>query len=229
MFRKFICIFIVLSVGFFMFSCGDDGSENVDESGTPDQEEFPDEDIDIDEIPDEEILPEYPKVGVTSNNPGDTAHNLYFMDREDKELTLGHFYKKKKLIWLIFSTYDCPACNLEKKDIPLLNKADYKDRGLQIILIMNGLLSGPQPDKEPGKVANMRDIMISSFGDDAEHVYGYLTTAQQTTFRRFIKQGYPVNIFIDGNTMEIMDHWEGWDPNGVTGLDNFINFILEEL
>jgi hypothetical protein len=232
MFKRIICVFGVL---FFLISCGDGESTDGDNNEEPDQVEYYDDDVTDDEIVDDlevedvEIIPEYPEVTTSSKKKGDIAQNLKFIDHNENERSLSEFYKNKKLVWLIFSTYDCPACNVEKYDIPELNKADYRERGFEVILIMNGLLSGPQPNLEPDKVAKLREAMMMGFGKEGDHVYGYLTHGHQMTFQKFINAGYPVNILIDGNTMEIIDHWEGWDPNGVSKIDKFIDFMLDEL
>ena len=229
MLKKLVCVFILLFVSVLFVSCGDD--DNKDENKNPEndvEENVEDEEIE-DDVEEEEILPAYPAVGMTTNKKGDIAHNLVFMDDQDKRLSLNHFYKKNKLIWLILSTYDCPACNIEKYDIPKINKPELVAKGFQTILIMNGLLRGPQPDREPEKVAKLKETMVEQFGDPADHVYGYLTTEQQGVFRGFINMGYHVNILIDGRTMEILDHWEGWDTGSADSMSRFLDFFIDEM
>jgi hypothetical protein len=229
MLKKFVCVFTVLFVSVFFVSCGEEDKNEGNDNPENDVEEVVDEEEIEDDVEEEVVLPEYPAVGMTTNKKGDIAHNLIFMDSLDKQISLNHFYKERKLIWLIFSTYDCPACNIEKYDIPKINTPKLVAKGFQTILVMNGLLRGPDPDKEPEKVAKLKETMIEQFGDPADHVYGYLNLAQQGTFRGFINMGYPVNILIDGRTMEILDHWEGWDTGSADSLSRFLDFYIDEM
>ncbi len=221
-------------------ACGeDDGNEGDDTQPVPDDSEViddvvPDEivtdDLVVDETPDvDEALPPYPEETPTSNQVDDIAANITFFDHEDKEWTLGHFYKKKKLIWLIFSAYDCPYCNTEKNDLPGIYKPEYVERGLEIIFIENGLLSGPQPSKEPAKIANLREIMIDEYGDSAKFIYGYLKMDMQSTMGKYIQQGYPTNALIDGTSMKILNYFEGWDSSLADNQERAIQFWLDEL
>jgi|GEM_PF-759612 len=198
---------------------GDDDGLLLDHEGTS-----PDETPDVDEE-----LPPYPKETPTSNQVDDIAANITFYDHEDKMWTLGHFYKKKKLIWLIFSAYDCPYCNKEKNDLPGIYKPEYVARGLEIIFIENGMLAGPQPSKEPAKIAKLREIMIEEYGDRAKFIYGYLKMDMQATMNKYIQQGYPTNALIDGSTMKILNYFEGWDSSIADNQERAIEFWLDEL
>jgi len=99
--------------------------------------------------------------------------------------------------------------------------------GFEIIWIENGLLSGPQPSKEPTKIHSLRTSMLDEYGDAADFMYGYLK--EQTIFNKFINQGYPVNVLINGKTMQIVYHQEGWDPEGVNSMDMTIQYWLGEI
>ncbi|MGI6393291.1 MAG: hypothetical protein ACOX2F_00940 [bacterium] len=237
--KKFACYLILALFAFAMLSiasCGDDsGKQEENDKQLADNEgnESPDENAEEEEEEEEEVELDYPEeVSATCNSMGDIARNLPFFDSDDKARTLAEWYKpnnkSSNIIWLIFSTYDCPACKFEKVDIPSLN-GKYAKRGLKTILIMNGLLTGPQPNNEPDKVAEMKEGMISMEGDDADFVFGYLGSSQQAEFRKFISQGYPVNVFIDAKTMEIIKHFEGWDNNEsfYTSMDRFIDIALD--
>lgn len=231
----------------FMISCGGESSDTDDEQKNDDtvtDEETTDETADeaadeaVDETPDEDIVVilEYPEVTATSNKRGDIAQNLEFYDEADKKRQLAEWYrtndKSTRLIWLIFSTYDCKYCNIEKKEVPKIYKQDYIDRGLRVVLIMNGLLAGPQVSLEPAKIANLKDYNLTAYGEAADYTaYGYLKS--QTQFNKFITAGYPVNVFINTKTMEILDYFEGWAEAGDTTItekyDKFIDFMLDEL
>ncbi len=250
MMKKAMCGIFMLCAAFFFAACGDDdkGNGGADTQPTPDEttsdeivvdevvtdepttDEGVTDETTVDETPDvDETLPPYPKETPTSNQVDDIAANFTFFDHEDKEWTLGHFYEKKKLIWLIFSAYDCPYCNVEKNDLPALYKADYVSRGLEIIFIENGLLSGPQPSKEPAKIAKLREIMIDEYGDNAKFVYGYLKMDMQSKLAKYIQQGYPVNALIDGTSMKILNYFEGWDSSLSHSQEMAIQFWLDEL
>ena len=212
-------------------ACGDENDPATDNGPAADESATAD-DMLVDETPDidtAEPLPEYPTETPTSNQVDDIAANITFFDHENVEWTLGHFYKKKKLIWLIFSAYDCPYCNVEKSDLPDLYKKEYVDGGLEIIFIENGLLSGPQPSKEPEKLKNMRDAMIDGYGDKAKFVYGYLTMDMQATMGKYIMAGYPTNALIDATSMKILNYFEGWDSSLSDNQEHAIQFWLDEL
>lgn len=215
---------------FFIVSCGEsdtDETENNDDiaADVENTDEAPDEDVD------ESVVP-YPEASEICNSVGAIAQNLIFFDTDDKERQLAEWHQANnpdsKLIWLVFSTYDCPPCLVEKSDLPELNKTEYKDRGFTLIVIMNGLyLSGPEPDLEPEKVSKMEDDIIEVFGENGVHPYGYLK--DQAVFRKFSKSGYPTNVLIDARTMEILDHFEGWDSSLTSQYNSFIDFVLDEL
>ncbi len=221
-------------------ACGDDNDNGgADNQPIPDDTAAADnvitddlvtDDFVVDETPDvDEALPPYPQETPTSNQVDDIAANITFFDHEDKEWTLGHFYKKKKLIWLIFGAYDCPYCNSEKEDLPGIYKPEYVSRGLEIIFIENGMLAGPQPSKEPAKIAALREIMIETYGDSAKFIYGYLKMDMQSTMGKYMQQGYPTNALIDGNSMKILNYFEGWDPSIADNQERAIQFWLDEL
>jgi len=238
-----------LLFAFFMISCGGEESktdnEQVNDEAVTDEavtdEEVTDEEVTdeaIDEAADEDIVVvlEYPEITATSNKRGDIAQNLEFYDETDKKHQLAEWYrtndKSTKLLWLVFSTYDCKYCNIEKKEIPKLYKPDYIKRGLRVVLVMNGLLAGPQINLEPAKVANLKKYNLTAYGETADYsAYGYLRT--QTQFNKFINTGYPVNVFIDTRTMEILDYFEGWAEAGDTTVtekyDKFIDFMLDNI
>lgn len=236
---KFAVILAAVFFALFTVSCGGEGSESDDEQKNDDTA-TDDENTDetVDDTPDEDIVVvlEYPAVGAASNTEGDIAHNLEFYDETDKKRQLAEWYKKNdksaKLIWLIVSTYDCRYCNIEKQELPKLNKQDYIDRGFRLVLIMNGLLSGPQASLEPEKIAKLKDFNLTEYGTTADYAaYGYLKA--QTQIGKFITSGYPVNVLIDANTMEILDHFEGWAEAGDDSLtnqyDKFIDYMLDYL
>lgn len=213
-------------------ACGEE-----DDNNTPDEQAKTDDVVPDDTIVDElvvdvdtaEPLPTYPEETPTSNQVDDIAANITFYDQDDVMWTLGHFYKKKKLIWLIFSAYDCPYCNTEKGDLPAIYKQEYVDKGLEIIFIENGMLSGPQPSKEPAKVKALREIMIDNYGDSAKFVYGYLKSDMQGTMGKYIKAGYPTNALIDATSMKILNYFEGWDSSLSDNQEKAIIFWLGEL
>jgi thioredoxin-related protein len=226
----------VVAMLFLLVSCGE-LEKNESDNELSDEAEITDETVvdeeeTVDEAPAELLYPE--EVSATCKKAGDVARNLAFLDDKNEERTLSEWYKpnndSSKLIWLIISTYDCPYCNVEKKDIPKLN-GKYEKDGMKTILIMNGLLSGPQTTLEPDKIAKLKDTMMVMEGSAADHTYGYFSSSQQAEFRKFINEGYPVNIFIDANTMKILKHFEGWaeEQEFFDETDKFIESVLEIL
>ncbi len=168
--------------------------------------------VDADTWPTHEELAgyDYPEVTSSSKKKGLVAQNIYFFDEENREHNLAMYYKKSELIWLIFSTYDCPYCNVEKTYLSGFNTEDFNKRGLKIILIMNGYLNGPKPGDEPERLKYFKEKMIKDYGPQAEFIYAYLKSDQQPVFQKFINNGYPVNIFLDGDDMKILRHEEGF-------------------
>jgi len=202
-------------------------------------EEMPDGTVDeaVDEIPDEVIDEQadidqgpqtYPAETPTSNKEGDIAANLTFYDHLGNVRKLEEFYLTKKVLWLAFLAYDCPYSNQLKIDLPSVYKSEYVGKGFEIILIENGLLSGPQSSKEPAKIAALRDTMISDYGANADFVYGYLTNTEQMTFYKYLNQGYPVSVIIDADTMRIIEHLEGWDSSLTTDMEWAVSTNLDE-
>lgn len=238
--KKFssLALIALIFMIFIMASCGEVEKNEKDDEGKTDVEQNDDaadeeEIVDDTETVDDVVELAYPEnITSTSKKEGDIARNLEFYDEKDNQRFLAEWYKENneesKLIWIIFSTYDCPACQTEKSDIPILN-GKHASNGLKTILIMNGLLAGPRVNEEPEKIALLQEVMVSMEGKSADHVYGYLK--KQTDFRAFINAGYPVNVFIDASTMEIVRHEEGWgaDDSFFNDIDNFLETMLDML
>ena len=230
-------IFFTVLFAISIASCGgsetkeNENDENIDDADTEEIEDVQNdvEVNDSDTIVDITTL-DYPQIS-GSGNTGDIIRNIVFFDELDRERALAEWYKgnnpDSKLIWLVVSTYDCPHCITEKKDIPKVNKKEYRDRGFSLIVIMNGLLSGPQTSKEPEKIAKLKSENLEVYGDGANYLYGYLKS--QEVWSEIGLAGYPQNIFIDANNMEILDVVSGWDSSLVDHYNTFINFMLEEL
>ena len=233
-------IFFTVLFAISIVSCGgsdtneNENDENVDDADTEETEDvLEDEDIivsDTDIIVDITSL-DYPETGSSSDGKGDVVSNFVFFDELDRERALAEWYKgnnpDSKLIWLVVSTYDCPYCVVEKRDLPKMNKQDYKDRGFSLVVIMNGLLSGPQVSLEPEKLAELKESNIFIYGEEGNYAYGFLKS--QTIISKLKIEGYPHNILIDAKTMEILDVWGGWDSSLVEEYDNFINYMLDAL
>lgn len=245
--KKFMVSVALIFAMFFFVACGGssesgekgsgDGTDNTGEnsdSGTEDSE-VTDGDA---ENPDEPKELAYPEVTTTSNQIGDIAQNITIYDDLDVEHKLAEWYKpnnsSSKLIWLIFTTYDCPPCHLMKDDLPEINSREYEKQGLRILLVFNGLLDGPQPDLEPEKLANYKDLFVSEYPETADfELYGYLRKEEQKVLRKFFSSpmggAYPTWVFIDASTMELVEYGEGWGENMVNRIRSEIEDLLEEL
>jgi len=233
-------LFTVLFASFIMSCGGSDTNEteNDETNSDADMAETGDEDIQIEDenVSDTDTIVDittldYPEVGSSAGALGDIVSNLVFFDELDRERALAEWYQgnnpDSKLIWLVVSTYDCPYCVVEKRDLPKMNKQEYSDRGFSLVVIMNGLLSGPQVDKEPAKLANLKSSNIEVYGDGANYAYGFLKS--QALLGKLGLQGYPHNILIDAKKMEVLDVFGGWDTSLVEHYDTFIDFMLDEL
>ena len=234
----FFTVFFALSI----VSCGgsdtnetNDESVNDEDTAETVEKELQGEDEDVVETSDTDTIVDittldYPEVS-GSGGRGDVIQNLVFFDELDRERALAEWYKGNnpdaKLVWLVVSTYDCPYCVVEKRDLPKMNKAEYKERGFRLVVIMNGLLSGPQVSLEPDKLADLKESNIYIYGEEGNYVYGYLQS--QSTLTKMGLEGYPHNILIDANNMEVLDVWGGWDTSLVEKYDKFIDCMLDEL
>ena len=217
------------------------GSSSGSSSGDSEtaDEEVADEEV---EEPDEPAEPAYPEVTATSNKEGDIAQNITIYDDVDVKHTLAEWYQpnnpSSKLIWLIFTIYDCPPCKILTDDLLEINLREYREQGLKILVVFNGLLSGPQPELEPEKVAEYKDIYLSEYPDTGRfELYGYLKKEEQKVFKKFTSAAglimgggaYPTWAFIDASTMEIVDWGEGWGDGMVKSTCDEIEMLLEEL
>ena len=245
--KKFMISIALICAMFLFVSCGGssesgdkgDGNETDDSGEVSDSETEDSEVTDGDaENPDEPKELAYPEVTSTSNKDGDIAQNVTIYDDVDVEHHLAEWYQpnnpSSKLLWLIFTTYDCSPCRQLKQDLLEINKAEYRERGFKIILVLNGLLSGPQPELEPEKVANFKDLFISEFPDTAQfEIYGYLKKEEQKVLAKFFSSSlggaYPTWAFIDASTMEIVEYGEGWGDDMVGPVQREIELLLDEL
>ena len=261
--KKIMISIAALCAVLFFVSCGGSSSESGDkgnsdetkdsdvtDSETADEEvtdsevtdtEAADEETADTEEPDEPAEPEelaYPEVTKTSNKEGDIAQNITIYDDLDVEHKLAEWYKpnnpESKLVWLIFTTYDCAPCHQMKDDLPEINSREYEKQGLRIILVFNGLLEGPQPELEPEKLAEYKDIFVSEYPESADfEIYGYLRQEEQKVLKKFFSSplggAYPTYAFIDASTMEIIEYGEGWGGEMINSTKDKIEVLLEEL
>ena len=246
--KKFMISIAAICAMFFFVSCGGSSSETKDDEKTDndevsDSEETPDSETEDSEVTDEAVEePDepkelaYPEVTKTSNKEGDVAQNITIFDDLDIEHKLAEWYKpnnpESKLIWLIFTTYDCPPCQILKEDLLEINKPEYKKQGFKILLVFNGLLEGPQPELEPEKLSNYKELFLSEYPETADfELYGYLRKEEQKVLHKFIPLdgGYPTWMFIDASTMELIEYGAGWGYDMVDSTCQEIEMLLEEL
>lgn len=249
--KNFMISVALICAMFFFVSCGGSSSESDKGSGddanlgeTSDSETS-DEEITDSEVTDEEVEnPDepaelaYPEVTTSSNKNGDIAQNITIFDDVDNEHHLAEWYKpndpSSKLIWLIFTTYDCAPCKLLKQDLLEINSPDFSKRGLKIILVFNGLLSGPRPDLEPDKLAATKELYISEYPETGRfELYGYLKKEEQKVLAKFFSSplggAYPTWLFIDASSMEIVEYGEGWAEDMTNSISTAIDILLDEL
>lgn len=232
--KKFAFLFVFIA--FFVVSCGgeDTKDDNKKGDGTEEQgengEEGEQNDADTDEV--KELL--YPEVTPTSNKEGDIAQNIVMYDDLDVEHQLAEWYQannpSSKLIWLIFTTYDCGPCQALKRSLAEINKKEYRDKGFNVVLIFNGLLSGPIIREEPAKLAEYKDLYLWEYPDTGQFaVYAYLK--KQALFNKFASEdygkAYPTYVFIDAETMEILIYGQGWEESMTPGIIDDIELILD--
>jgi len=243
--KKLLIALTIFVFACFMAACGGSEGNKEDEQKNDENNILNDDDAageegetDEEPSPDEEPAAElkYPEVGPSCNKNGTIAHNVIMYDDLDNERQLAEWYKennpKSKLIWLIFSTYDCPPCRVLKEDLLVINKKEYQDAGFSVILVMNGLLDGPEPEKEPAKIANLKEMYTDEYPETGQFaLYSYLR--EQKVFRKYLSSmmggSYPTSVFIDASTMEILEYMEGWGEGLQSQTENMIEMLLEEL
>lgn len=239
--KKFMFSVAVICAMFFFVSCG--GSDNSDNSDNKENEKTdteetvnPDEDAAEEEEDDSDepaTLP-YPEAEGMCNENGKIAANITIFDDKDVEHHLAEWYKKNnpesKLIWLIFTTYDCPYCQILEEKLLEINLPEYREQGFKILLVLNGLLAGEQPELEPAKISDYKETLISLYPKTAKfELYGYLKNEEdQKTLMRFmgLKGGYPTHMFIDAKTMEILDWMAGFDESLTLSIQDEIEYYL---
>ena len=137
--KKLLITLVLFVFACFMAACGGSEGNKDDEQKNDENNILSDDDAageegetDEEPSPDEEPAAElkYPEVGPSCNKNGTIAHNVIMYDELDNERQLAEWYKennpKSKLIWLIFSTYDCPPCRVLKEDLLVINKKEYQ-------------------------------------------------------------------------------------------------------
>ena len=254
--KKFMISVAAVCAMFFFVSCGGSSEEKAGEKTDSDEvsdseqndSETADSEVTDSEVtdgeaeePDEQEGPKelvYPEVTPSSNEIGDIAQNITIYDDLDVEHKLAEWYKENnpesKLIWLIFTTYDCPPCQILKEDLLEINKPEYRKDGLKILLVFNGLLDGPQPELEPEKLSNYKYLFLSEYPDTAKfELYGYLKMEEQKVLHKFFSSplggAYPTWMFIDASTMELVEYGEGWGNNMVKSTCDEIEMLIEDL
>lgn len=237
---KLSVIFAVLM--FFAVGCGgsssnSDNSDSGDTADTGDTAETADTGDTADTEAEAELA--YPEVDPMAkcNKEGAIAQNVIINDDQDVEHQLAEWYQKNdpssKLIWLIFTTYDCAPCHLLKQDLLEINQPELRDQGLKILLVLNGSYTdGPQIDREPERVAQEKDMFLTEYPETGLfEIYGYLK--EQKIFRKYteglIGASYPTYVFIDASTMEILEYGQGWGDGLVESTESKIKILLEEL
>ena len=242
--KKFMFPLAVICAMFFFVSCGGSGSETKDGETQEPEETVNDSepaDTDSEETADsgsdepEELA--YPEVTPMSNESGLIAQNITIYDDKDVKHQLAEWYKpnnpSSKLVWLIFTTYDCPYCQILEEDLLEINKREYRDQGFKIILVFNGYLyDGPKPDEEPETLLEYKDTYLAMYPDTANfELYGYLKNEEQKVLKRFmgLRGGYPTHLLLDASTMEILDYAAGWSDDMVTSTCDEIEMLLEML
>ena len=211
--KKFMISIALICSIFFFAACGGSDSQN-EETQDADAVDEPD----TEEVPDEQTELPYPEVTKTSTEVGEIAQNITIFDDQDVEHKLAEWYKpnnpESKLIWLIFTTYDCPYCQILEQDLLEINLPEYREQGFKIILVFNGYLyEGPKPEEEPASLLEYKEVFLSMYPDRGRfELYGYLKMEEQKVLGKFmgLNGGYPTHMLIDASTMEILDYMAGW-------------------
>lgn len=207
---------VVLSIFIiFLFTACDDSSDNKD-SDTKDADAVEVTDVDVvadeESKTDEDAALAYPEEGETSYKVGDVANNLEWNDSFGKTHKLEEFFRKNKLLMIVFSAYDCPGCQSLKSVVPE-TYLKFKDQGLEVLLLYGGFLQNAAD--EPDELTSQETIYFNKYGHDIEGVnMGYFpfytqenssTLLLQKLYNRWGIEGVPANYIINLHNMEIYD------------------------
>lgn len=241
--KKFAFLFVFIA--FFVAACGgSDGDSDFDklekaaedENGSDKKDDQKQETVVDDEG--KELL--YPEVTPTANKAGDIVPNIIMYDDLDEKHQLAEWYQannpSSKVIWLIFTTYDCPPCKVLKKNLSEVNKKEFRDKGLNIVLIFNGLLDpGPIPEQEPARLAAYKDDYLYVYPDTGQFaIYAYLKeeTDQNLFYNKFASDdngvAYPTYVLVDAETMEILIYGQGWTEEMTSSMISNIELVLDD-
>lgn len=207
--EKIFELFVIFLVVFVMtVSCGNDDSDNNSNENESEQNddnnEIPDDEQNDDALPVEDLT--YPGDDSSSSKvSGEIARNFIFYDIEGNKRALAEFYGEKTLIWLMFGTYTCPYCMEELEYFPEIYKEEYVEQGFEIISIIAGGYN------EPNDLESKKEGIAYKHGERADWVWGYIdSSATNTVFLTYSPDGgVPINVLIDGRTMEIVQYFQG--------------------
>ena len=156
----------------------------------------------------------YPAVGKTCYKGGTIAHNMTYYDTEWNFHQFADFYKTKKAILLVGSSFGCPYCTQEAQKIVLWEDEFGSDKfvAVEVLFASGGFedMSGlTRWDKSYGG-------HFTGAPADIAAIYAYFPPEQF---------GTPYNVLIDGDTMEVLTVTQGFDE---TGLKNKIDFLIND-
>ncbi len=161
----------------------------------------------------------YPKTKDYSYKGGSTALNITYYDTEWNFHQFADFYKTKKAIILVMSTLNCPYCIQEAGDMKEFVSQFGEDKVavLEILLDSSEMFCTMDElkywDKRYGKGTNYTGAPA-----DFSAVFGYIDPNSQGL-------GTPYNVIIDGDTMEVMKTFEGYDQKS---LQNIVDYLVND-
>ncbi len=210
--EKFLRIILSLMVVFLFISCDD--SSDTNDAKDADIVEVADSDVipDSEPVVDEDAGIAYPEEGATSYKVGDVANNLEWNDSFGKTHKLEEFFKKNKILMIVFSAYDCPGCQSLKSVVPE-TYLKFRDKGLEVLLLYGGFLQNAAA--EPAELTNQETIYFNKYGHEIEGVnMGYFpfytkenenVFSLQKLYNKWGIKGVPANYLINLRNMEIFD------------------------
>ncbi len=149
---------------------------------------------------------DYPTVGASCYQKGDIAHNIMYYDANWKFHQFADYYKTKKAILFIISGISCPACKSEAAELPGV----VNDLGADKVAILEVIIGSDNYLLGVDDLADWDDTYGGTFtGSPSTNSVGAYLDPSATSI------GTPYNVFIDGDTMEVLDIVEG----GFSGAD----------
>ncbi|MCK5808221.1 redoxin domain-containing protein [bacterium] len=156
----------------------------------------------------------YPTVGDSCYTGGTIAHNMTYYDTEWNFHQFADYYKTKKAILLVGSSFGCPFCTQEAKKI----MEWYEEFGDEKFVAVEVLFAS-------GGFEDMAGLTRWNKSYGGQHTGAPADIVAISAYFPPEQFGTPYNVLIDGDTMEILTITQGFDE---VGLKQKIDFLISD-